>query len=56
MADGHPDGHSAGGDPNNLPSETPTGCSSSRRRNARFHVYQALTTRNGGEVISADSY
>ena len=23
---------------------------------ARFHVYQALTTRNGGEVISADSY
>jgi prepilin-type N-terminal cleavage/methylation domain-containing protein/prepilin-type processing-associated H-X9-DG protein len=23
---------------------------------ARFHVYQALTTRNGGEVTSADSY
>jgi prepilin-type N-terminal cleavage/methylation domain-containing protein/prepilin-type processing-associated H-X9-DG protein len=23
---------------------------------ARFHVYQALTTRNGGEVISDDSY
>ena len=23
---------------------------------ARFHVYQALTTRNGGEIISADSY
>jgi prepilin-type N-terminal cleavage/methylation domain-containing protein/prepilin-type processing-associated H-X9-DG protein len=23
---------------------------------ARFHVYQALTTRNGGEVISSDSY
>jgi hypothetical protein len=21
-----------------------------------FHVYQALTTRNSGEVISADSY
>jgi prepilin-type N-terminal cleavage/methylation domain-containing protein/prepilin-type processing-associated H-X9-DG protein len=23
---------------------------------ARFHVYQALTTRNGGEIISADGY
>jgi prepilin-type N-terminal cleavage/methylation domain-containing protein/prepilin-type processing-associated H-X9-DG protein len=23
---------------------------------ARFHVYQALTTRKGGEVVSADSY
>ena len=23
---------------------------------ARFHVYQALTTRNGGEILSADSY
>jgi len=25
-------------------------------RGARFHVYQALTTRKGGEIISADSY
>jgi prepilin-type processing-associated H-X9-DG protein len=23
---------------------------------ARFHIYQALTTRNGGEIISADGY
>ena len=23
---------------------------------ARFHVYQALTTRKGGEIISSDNY
>ena len=23
---------------------------------ARFHVYQSLTTRKGGEIISSDNY
>jgi prepilin-type processing-associated H-X9-DG protein len=32
------------------------GTFTSTGRNARIGVYQALSTRNGGEVISADSY